>query len=109
LSDGPLDAISDIQDAIDYMTELDVFIDDEEFMEVMNLAVKLVAKPNVPHDKLIALVVQLEAYALVFRTKFVAFQSFKKGEIHSTHKKNMYKEIYTGLDNLVAALKYQIR
>lgn len=107
--DGPLEAISDIQDQIDYMTELDVFIDDGDFMKVLDLAVKMIAKPNIPHDKIVALVVQLEAYAVVFRTKFVAYQSFRKGEKNSTHKKNMYKEIYTGIDRLVDALKYQLR
>ena len=94
---------------IDYMTELDVFIDDEDFMEVIGLTVKAIANPNIPHDKIAALCVRLEAYSLMFRTKFVAYQSFKKGEPNSTHKKNMYKEIYTGVDRLVDALKYQIR
>ena len=107
--EGPLEAVSSIQDSIDYLMELDVFIDDGEFMQVMDLAVKMIAKPNIPHDKIVALVVKLEAYALVFRTKFVAYQSFRKGEQNSTHKKNMYKEIYTGIDRLVDALKYQMR
>jgi hypothetical protein len=107
--DNPLETISDMQDTIDYMTELDVFIDDKEFMEVMDLAVKIIAKPNSDPAKVANVCVKLEAYALLFRSKFVAYMSFKKGEKNGSMKKNFYKEMYTGIDKLVDALKYQMR
>lgn len=109
MTDSPLEVVSDMQNTIDYMTELDVFIDDKDFMEVMELAVKFIAKPNVPAPKVAALCTELEGYAIIFRTKFVAYQSFKKMEKNAVAKKNLYKEIYTGIDRLVDALKYQLR
>ena len=109
MSESPLEPVSDMQDAIDYMTELDVFIDDTDFMDVMNLAVKIIAKPNSDPAKVADMITRLEAHAIVFRTKFVAYQSFKKGEKNSIEKKNLYKDLYTGIDRLVDALKYQMR
>lgn len=107
--ENPLETISDMQDKIDYMTELDLFIDDEQFMECMNLAVKMIAKPDVPQPKIAALCVQLEAWAVVFRSKYVAYMSFKKGTKDANARKNFYKEMYHGIDRLVDALKYLMR
>lgn len=102
----PLEMVSELLEQ--YEDELNGFMNDEEYKDALELAVKLIAKPNVPQDRIASLCVQLEAYAYIFRTKFVAFQSFKKGE-NSIHKKNMYKEAYTGLDRLVDSLKYLMK
>lgn len=109
MEDDPLEVVSDMQNSIDYMTELDVFIDDEDFMKVMNLTIKIIAKPHTDSSKIADAITRLEAHALVFRTKFVAYQSFRKGEKNAIAKKNLYKEMYTGIDKLVDALKYQLR
>lgn len=109
MDENPLETISNMQNTIDYMTELDVFIDDEAFMDVMGLAVKMIAKPNNPAPKVADICVKLQAYSIIFRSKFVAYQSFRKGEKNSVAKKNLYKEMYSGIDKLVDALKYQMR
>lgn len=106
---NPLEVVSQIQSKIDYLTELDVFIDDEDFMECMNLAVKIIANPNVPAPKVATLCVQLEAYAVIFRSKYASYMGFMKGTKDANAKKNTYKEMYHGIDRLVDALKYLIR
>lgn len=103
-----LEQVDKLYSDVEYLKELDEYMEDERYEEALELAIKLIAKPNVPPDKVASLCVKLEALAYVFRTKFVAYQCFRKGD-KSTHQKNFYKEAYTGLDNLVASLKYMLR
>ena len=85
------------------------FVDDEEFGECLDLVVKLIAKPNVPQAQVAVVIVQLSAYAVKFRMMFTGHMSYLKGTTEANMKKNHYKELYTGLDNLVDALKYLLK
>lgn len=104
----PIEIVGDIMSNVDYLKDLNEFMDDDNFEEVMKLTMKIISDPNIPPPKVATLCVRLEAYAIEFRTKFVAYQSFRKGQ-DSLHKKNMYRAIYDGLDRLVDSLKYLIR
>lgn len=89
-----------------WAAEVEEFLDDENVLYALNSAVQMIAG-QVPEPAKVALVlVKLEAISLMCRTQFSAYMSFKKGTTEANMKKNMYKELYTGIDRLVDALKY---
>lgn len=90
------------QETADYM-------DDEDFGKVLDLVTKIIAGEIPEPAKIAAVCARLEAFALKFRMQFVAYMSFKKGTTEANMKKNHYKELYTGIDRLVDALKYVVR
>ncbi len=82
------------------------YMNDEDFGKVLDMVTRIIAG-DVPEPAKVALVcATLEAHALKFRMQFVAYMSFKKGTTEANMKKNHYKEMYTGIDRLVDALKY---
>lgn len=86
--------------------EVEEFLDNEDVIYALNAAVQMISG-QVPEPSKVALVVtRLEAISLMCRTQFAAYMSFKKGTTEANMKKNMYKELYTGIDRLVDALKY---
>jgi len=85
------------------------FVDDKDFGECLDLVVKIIAKPNVPQTQVAVLLVQLQAYAVKFRMMFTGHMSYLKGTTEANMKKNHYKELYSGLDKLVDALKYLVK
>ena len=93
--------------AIDFMQDAKEFIDDEDFSNALDLAMVLIVDPSRASERTSQLIVKLEAYALKFRIGFAAHMGIAK--IKDNHKKNMYKELYQGLDNLADALKYIAR
>lgn len=107
VSDNPLVISSNlrkewVEETVDYM-------DDEDFGKVLDIVARIISG-EVPEPAKVALVCsRLEAYAVKFRMQFVAYMSFKKGTHEANMKKNHYKELYTGIDRLVDALKYVVR
>lgn len=85
------------------------YMDDEDLASCLDLAVKIIAKPNVPQQQVAVLCVQLEAYAVKFRLMYTGYMSYLKGTTEANMKKNHYKELYTGIDKLVDSLKYLVR
>lgn len=85
------------------------FMDDEDFGKVLDLAIKIIAGEIPESSKVAVTCVRLEAYALKFRTMYSSYMGFLKGTSDANMKKNMYKELYTGIDRLVDALKYLVR
>lgn len=93
----------------EWTKEVKQYMDDEDLTECLDLVIKVIAKPNVPRDKVAVLITQLSAYSIKFRLMFSAHMSYKKGTTEANMKKNHYKELYTGIDNLVDALKYLLK
>ncbi len=93
--------------AIDFMQEAKEFIDDDDFTDALDTAMVLIVNPDAASERTSQLIVKLEAYALKFRIGFASHMGIAK--IKDNHKKNMYKELYQGLDNLADALKYIAR
>jgi len=93
----------------EWAQEVKDYMNDEDLGKCIDLVVKVIANPNVPQSKVAVLCVQLEAYALKFRTQFSAYMSYKKGTTEANMKKNHYKELYTGIDRLVDSLKYLVK
>lgn len=111
IGDNPLVILKEIRKIMTeakakWAAEVEEFLDDENVLYALNAAVQMIAG-QVPEPSKVALVVtRLEAISLMCRTQFSAYMSFKKGTTEANMKKNMYKELYTGIDRLVDALKY---
>jgi phosphodiesterase/alkaline phosphatase D-like protein len=108
ISDNPLVITNDLHDTWDQLAK--DFMQDEDFSKTLDSVVKIIAEGgNVPKDKVAVLCVKLEAYAIKFRIMFTGYMSYLKGTTEANMKKNHYKEMYTGLDRLVDALKYLMK
>lgn len=93
--------------AIDFMQEAKNFINDEDFSNCIDTVLILIANPDASKERTSLLIVRLEAYAAMFRIGFAAHMGISS--IKDNAKKNMYKELYQGLDNLSDALKYMVK
>lgn len=93
----------------EWVLEAEYFVDDEDFGKVLDLAVQIIAGEIPEPSKIAAVCARLEAYAIKFRMQYTAYMSYKKGTTDANMKKNHYKELYTGIDRLVDALKYVVR
>lgn len=104
-TDNPLGYLSQIQDIVDLCD----FLGDEEFSQACDLALKCIAKPQIPDARIGPLIVQLQAYSFQFHLLAITYNGIKAGGTEAKHKKNAYYGIYYALDKLVDALKIQIR
>lgn len=107
VKDNPMVITSDIRAA--WAAETADYMADEDFGKVLDLVTKIIAGEIPEPAKIAAICARLEAFAIKFRMEFVAYMSFKKGTTEANMKKNHYKELYTGIDRLVDALKYVVR
>ena len=89
--------------------EASEFMKDDDFEKVLELVVKILAGDIPEPAKIAAICVRLEAYAIKFRMGYSAYMSYKKGTPEANMRKNHYKELYTGIDRLVDALKYLVK
>jgi hypothetical protein len=85
------------------------FLDDEDVKAVLKKVLAIISGESIDYDKVPLLMVQLEAYNVKFRDRFSAYMGPQKGTTDANMKKNHYKELYTGIDRLVDALKYLVR
>ncbi len=93
--------------AIDFIQSAKEFVNDEDFTNIIDTALILIAHPETITERPSALIVKLEAYALKFRMGYAAHMGI--ASIKDNAKKNIYKELYHGLDNLADALKYMVK
>ena len=102
-----LEYLSEIQDLLD----LNEFMQDEEFEQALELALKCVAKPDLPPAAAKKALVQMQGWAFVFKMKGQAYMTIKKGRTGSdeNHKKNVYFSISEQCRDLATALKYLAR
>lgn len=103
-ADNPLGYLSQIQDLVD----LNDYLQDEEFEQACDRALKCIAKPSVPQGSIGTVIVQLQAYSLQFHLKAATYAGIK-ASTQNKHKKNAYYAMYHALDDLVDALKIQAR
>lgn len=114
VGDNPLVIISELRNYMNaaekkWYDELSDFMEDKAVDEVIQQALSFMNDDFPDHDKIARVCARLEAFNLKFRTQFSAYMSYKKGTDEANMKKNHYKELYTGIDRLVDALKYMIR
>lgn len=105
--ENPLTQVSEISQAWAELAK--EFMEDEEFSKTLDFVIKIIAKPNVPQQQVAGVIVQLQAYAVKFRIQYGAHMSYLKGTDGASAKKNLYKYLYDGIENLVDALKYLVR
>jgi hypothetical protein len=103
-TDTPLGYLSQIQDLVD----LNDHLNDPEFEEACNQALRCIAKPHIPNPKIGIVIVQLQAYSFQFHLKAATYAGIKASN-GNKHKKNAYYAMYHALDDLVDALKIQAR
>ncbi len=92
---------------IDFMKEAKEFVNDPDFTECIDTVMVLIVNPDAAKVRPTALIVRLEAWALFFRMGFASHMGIS--QIKDNAKKNIYKELYQGLDNLADALKYMVK
>jgi len=114
IGDNPLVIVSTLKELMmeareKWVDEVHDYMDDEDVLWVLNVTARMIAG-EVPEPSKIALTLaRLEAVSLKFRTQYSAYMSYKKGTTEANMRKNHYKELYTGIDRLVDALKYVIK
>lgn len=107
IEDNPLVQTSNLRN--EWAKEAAEFMGDEDFGKVLDLTTKIIAGEIPDPVKIAAVCARLSAYSIKFRMQYSAFMSYKKGTTDANMKKNHYKELYTGIDRLVDALKYVVR
>jgi len=93
--------------AIDFIQTAKDFIDDPDFTDCVDMALTLIVNPDAASVRTSQLIVKLEAYALIFRLGFASHMGI--ASIKNSARKNMYKELYQGLDKLADSLKYMVK
>lgn len=113
IGDNPLNIVSKVRMMVaeqkTWDEELSEYIEDDDVDKVIQLVLKIISNEMPDLEKIPAMCARLEAYNVKFRTQFSAYMSYKKGTTEANMKKNHYKELYTGIDRLVDALKYMVR
>lgn len=99
-----LERISEVQDLMD----LNTFMDDEDFQKALGLALKCIAKPDLPPAVARIALVQMQGYAFKFRMQGQAYMTIKKGRAGTDEnmKKNVYFSISEQAHELAQTLKY---
>ena len=99
--------VSEIQEVIDMKN----FLEDDAFEQAIDQAVNAITNPFVPKEKVAALVIQFEAYAMLFDTKAKNYMYVNKGEAgsDSNKKKNIYMGLVERCHEMSNALKILVR
>lgn len=100
----PLEYISKMQDLVD----LNEFMGDQDFEDALELALKCIAKPDLPPAVARKALVQMQGYALKFRMMGQVFMTIKKGRTGSeeNNKKNVYFSMSEQCHEMAQSLKY---
>lgn len=103
----PLEYLSEVQDLVD----LNDFMQDEDFGNALELALKCIAKPNLPPAHAKTAMIQLEAYAFKFKMMGQVFMTIKKGRAgtEENNKKNVYYSISDACHELALDMKVMSR
>jgi ferritin len=85
------------------LDEFNQYIGDEDVEFALRTIVKLIAKPDVPHQVLGPTIVQLQAISAKVKTMAAVETHLYKND---RARKNLLYSFSESLDNLVSALKY---
>jgi hypothetical protein len=84
-------------------TEISELMEDEELTGALALIVKLMVNPDVPPQKAVSLIVQLEAYAAKFAMLASYYTNVRKD---NRAKKNLYFSARDATQRLCDSMKY---
>lgn len=96
----------DLVNEVAEFTDISEIMDDEQLTEALGVIVKLMMNPDVPAQKAIGLIVQLEAYAAKFKMLASYYTNVKKDD---RAKKNLYYSANEAVQRLVDSLKYSAK
>jgi hypothetical protein len=105
----------DISQQINDITEfndISEFLQDSDVDEAMEIIIRLIAKPNVPHKVAAPLIVKLQALSAKFSlmAKYhMLYTPTVKEDRTKSKKKNTYLDLSDSLEKLANALKYLAR
>jgi hypothetical protein len=102
-----LEYISNIQDLMDLAN----FIDDDDLTEAMNLAVKCIAKPDMPPNVARSALLKMQGFAFKFRMQAATYTYIHKGRAGTDDniKKNIYFAVSEQCHALAQTLKYLVK
>lgn len=102
-----LDLISEI----DEFQRLSGMMEDGELDTALSAIVKLIMKPDIPPQAATQLIIQLQAISSKFAILATFYKNVEPGKAGTQEykKKNVYFTMHECLNELVAALKYNIR
>lgn len=91
--------------------EIHEFMNDPDIDNAMAAIVKIIAKPDIPAQKAVELIPQLQSMAAKFAMLAAWYTTAAKGPAGSVNhtKKNIYYSTKDALDKLVDSLKYIVR
>lgn len=87
-------------------SDISELMDDKELTDALGIIVKLMMSPDVPAQKAVGLIVQLEAYAAKFKMLASYYTNVKKDD---RAKKNLYYSANEAVQRLVDSLKYSAK
>jgi hypothetical protein len=96
----------DLINEVAEFTEISELMDDKELTDALTIIVKLMMSPDVPAQRAVGLIVQLEAYAAKFKMLASYYTNVKKDE---RAKKNLYYSANEAVQRLVDSLKYSAK
>ena len=96
-----LTTLSEMQELIDVYE----YMQDDGILEVMELVVKCIAKPDIPPAKAREALLKVQAYAFKFRLQALDYNYINK----DANKKNVYYAISQQCTDLAQTLKYLAR
>jgi hypothetical protein len=86
--------------------EISEMMNDDQLTDALGIIVKLMMTPDVPPQKAVGLIVQLEAYAAKFKMLASYYTNVKKDD---RAKKNLYYSANEAVQRLVDSLKYSAK
>jgi hypothetical protein len=93
-------------DAINGLSEIAEFMQDEELTVALTFIAKVILKPDIPMNVVTVEIVRLQAIAAKMAFKATWMANVDKGD---RAKKNLYFTAASAINELVAALKYTTR
>lgn len=101
----------DIISKVDEFTSLSGVMNDDELDTALSAIVKLIMKPDIPPQAATQLIIQLQAISSKFAILATYYKNVAPGKAGTEEytKKNVYFTMHECLNELVAALKYNIR
>lgn len=87
-------------------SDISELMNDDQLTDALGVIVKLMMNPDVPPQKAVGLIVQLEAYAAKFKMLASYYTNVKKDD---RAKKNLYYSANEAVQRLVDSLKYSAK
>lgn len=87
-------------------TDISEIMNDDQLTEALGLIVKLMLNPDIPPQKAVGLIVQLEAYAAKFAMLASYYVNVDKND---KVKKNLYFSAKEAIQRLTDSLKYSAK